>query len=487
MSTPTPPPPEKKKRGPWYLALFALLGALFGHFYAQRAIDHDADDTPHPAQAVQAALEVARTDIADAGTAEPMDAGDVEATAPPTPGSKPSLTTGFCAADDLEPAYARPSLHAYVMDHVEKTDHAALAQAEFELGMSHRFAPDGGLVDPGVPDHARPFVEREMQDHADRAASWVLRFELDQATENLRNALEDIQHAESLDPNAAALPLAEAELLRVSGDAAGAGRALEAYVKLQPGDGRMKRRAALLGVEADIEADYRSANIGGLVVRTTPEFAQANDLERVLETIRDEREQAAHFTGFPARDPLSVVILPSRTELMAMSCVNEWAGGYYDGTIKLIEGPNHALPKVELRHELVHAVALSRLPSDRPLWFTEGLADYFSTPKKLHAQKEKLLAMNHTLIPIDSLVGTLQIMNTADAELAYAESDVLVALMIDERGLTVVPEALHKLEARADPTQLDALTLGHPISSEAFFQLLEKRMGSSTAHEALPR
>jgi hypothetical protein len=90
------------------------------------------------------------------------------------------------------------------------------------------------------------------------------------------------------------------------------------------------------------------------------------------------------------------------------------------------------------------------------------------------------MATNHTLIPIDSLVGTLQIMNTADAELAYAESDVLVALMIDERGPSVVPDALHKLQDRADPTKLAELTLGHPISSEAFFQMLEKRMGSST-------
>ena len=73
----------------------------------------------------------------------------------------------------------------------------------------------------------------------------------------MRGAFDAIQHAESLDPQAAAFPLAEAELLRVSGDPAGASRALNTYAKLQPGDARMQRRAALLGVEADIEADYR--------------------------------------------------------------------------------------------------------------------------------------------------------------------------------------------------------------------------------------
>ncbi|MBS2031083.1 MAG: hypothetical protein JST54_24490 [Deltaproteobacteria bacterium] len=480
MTTPSPPP-EKKKSGPWYLAIFALLGALFGHFYIQRVLDHRDDPEPDPSTTVAAALNLPKPQPVDAGPAEPPDAGTAEAVAPTsTDGGKPNLAQGFCVPEDQEPPFSRPSLMSYLLDHTPLDERPPLFDAQVDLGLGHRTFADGGAAPPGSPEHARPYIEQQLQAHPDHASAWVLRFELARATGDLRGAIDAIHKAESLDPQAAAFPLAEAELLRISGDPAGASRALQAYSTLQPGDARMQRRAALLGVEADIEADYRSANIGGLVVRASPEFAKANDLERIVEIVRDEREEAGRFTGFTPSDPLSVVILPSRTELMAVSCVNEWAGGYYDGTIKLVEGPKHALPRVDLRHELVHAVALSRLPSDKPLWFTEGVADYFSTPKKLHGQKEKLMAMNHTLIPIDSLVGTLQIMNSADAELAYAESDVLVALMIDERGPDVVPEALHKLEDRTDPTKLAEATLGHPISSEAFFQLLEKRIGPST-------
>ena len=216
------------------------------------------------------------------------------------------------------------------------------------------------------------------------------------------------------------------------------------------------------------------------MVRTSAEFAKTNDLERVVEIVRDEREEAARFTGFPAQDPLSVVILPSRTELMAVSCVNEWAGGFYDGTIKLVEGPNHALPRVELRHELVHAVALSRLPSDKPLWFTEGVADNFSTPKKLHGQKEKLMATEPHDDP-HRLTGG----HAADHEQRRRRAGLRRERRPggpDDRRARPGRGARGAAQARGptDPTKLAEATLGHPISSEAFFQLLEKRMGSST-------
>jgi hypothetical protein len=159
---------------------------------------------------------------------------------------------------------------------------------------------------------------------------------------------------------------------------------------------------------------------------------------------------------------------------MAVSCVNEWAGGLYDGTVKLVEIPGHGIPVLALRHELLHAVALSDLPSGRPLWFTEGVADTFASPARQHTKVEQLMLRNQTAIPVSSLVDTLQVLDAPDAELSYAESDALVAMLLDARGPQVIHDALEYLRHGGDPTQLDAQLLGHPITVEELLAFLAR-------------
>jgi hypothetical protein len=143
----------------------------------------------------------------------------------------------------------------------------------------------------------------------------------------------------------------------------------------------------------------------------------------------------------------------------------------------VVELPGHALNEVDLRHELVHAVALSRLPSSRPLWFTEGLADYLATPRRQHPRAEALLLRNRTMIPVASLVGTLQGMGSADAELAYAESDALVALLVDERGDRAIASALDVLRAGGKADKLDEAVLGHAVTADELLEFLQRRAG----------
>lgn len=133
-------------------------------------------------------------------------------------------------------------------------------------------------------------------------------------------------------------------------------------------------------------------------------------------------DEAAQLVGPPARSSLTVVLYPSRSELLAVSCYPMWAGGYFDGNVVL---PVDAAPK-SLRHEVLHATLGAR--GRAPIWFEEGAAQAFEGKKPDEKSWRQLLA-SRTWIPFSSLERSLTDFATADAKLAYAQSHAMVLLL----------------------------------------------------------
>ena len=71
-------------------------------------------------------------------------------------------------------------------------------------------------------------------------------------------------------------------------------------------------------------------------------------------------------------------MLQDRSELLATTCGKNWAGGIYDGVIKLFLNEDGSLPNIRtVQHELIHATLERNFPNRAPMWFEEGLAELF--------------------------------------------------------------------------------------------------------------
>jgi hypothetical protein len=131
----------------------------------------------------------------------------------------------------------------------------------------------------------------------------------------------------------------------------------------------------------------------------------------------------------------------------------EWGGGGAVGEDLIVIPldrsplPDMDLPQVTI-HELTHIAlerAYGRLPV--PRWFHEGLAMTLSGELSFNEQVAVSRAVfTGKLMPLDS-VAEVNRFDAGEAELAYGESHLAVAWMIDRYGLDGIPELLQTLRS----------------------------------------
>jgi tetratricopeptide (TPR) repeat protein len=87
------------------------------------------------------------------------------------------------------------------------------------------------------------------------------------------------------------------------------------------------------------------------------------------------------------------VVLLANQEFFDITGSPDWAGGVYEGHIKVPVGNyNLDILKIVLCHEYVHAVIYDRLAHRCPWWLNEGLAQYFSGDKQGNKRKLQIAA-----------------------------------------------------------------------------------------------
>ena len=115
-----------------------------------------------------------------------------------------------------------------------------------------------------------------------------------------------------------------------------------------------------------------------------------------------------------------------------------WAGGLYDGKIRLpIKGAEHEeeLLRRVLLHEYTHAVVHSITPRC-PLWLNEGLAEYFSNPDGRRIGQ---------VIPLNHLERGFPSRNPRALAIAYIESYSAVSYLVERYRLQSIRELLESL------------------------------------------
>lgn len=198
-----------------------------------------------------------------------------------------------------------------------------------------------------------------------------------------------------------------------------------------------------LAVEKGMEKEY-----GGHFVITF-EGGENDDLGgEVLEVLEDAYNwiglQLDHYP-----EQRVTVILYSRRQFSELTNSPDWAGGLYDGKIRL---PVGGIASVDARvrgllyHEYMHVVVRDIVGNNVPAWLNEGLAEV--AERHVTAAPVEVLPLarqQDKLLPLQALEQSFHKLEGMQVALAYEQSYAVVSFLIERYGWHNVRDLLFAL------------------------------------------
>jgi len=224
-----------------------------------------------------------------------------------------------------------------------------------------------------------------------------------------------------------------------------------------------------LAVEQEMDKEY-----GGHFIVT---FDGEQNTELGAEVL-DVLEDAYNWIGsqldhYP--EERVTVILYSRQQFSQLTNSPDWAGGLYDGKIRLpVGGIDNISDQVRglLYHEYMHVVLRDIAGKNLPTWLNEGLAELaeaeFGAPDMhLYRQARK----QQQLFSLSTLEGSFQQLSGMQVFLAYQQSYAVVRFMLDNYGWQPLRDLLFAFAAGESVQQAFASALGvYGLSYQSFEQ-----------------
>ena len=169
------------------------------------------------------------------------------------------------------------------------------------------------------------------------------------------------------------------------------------------------------------------------------------------------------------------VILYSNKQFHDITRAPAWAGGGYDGRIRLpiagaLKSPQ-ALDRVVV-HEYVHSVVRTAGGDQVPAWINEGLASHLEPGDKTWVARA--LKVSSARIPLEDLVEGFGGFDGDTALLAYAESQVAGQLLVERLS----PYVGAFLQLLGNGYTVDQALSRHGVPPEEFYAEWRKRVGA---------
>ena len=157
------------------------------------------------------------------------------------------------------------------------------------------------------------------------------------------------------------------------------------------------------------------------------------------------------------------VVLYRREGFDALTGLGEWAGGAFDGTVRIpvedLAREERALASV-LRHELAHAFVLKSGGRKVPGWLNEGLAQWLEPERARSLERARATLEGAERFTLEQLSGSLaSFKGNAEVARAYAQSLLAVDVLAAQYGERI-PFALVAAckESRAPAEEFQKLT-----------------------------
>lgn len=210
----------------------------------------------------------------------------------------------------------------------------------------------------------------------------------------------------------------------------------ETALKLSPG----RREIIELLAKSRREMTVESAMDRGHSSRFDLTYDPGVDTGFALDVL-DVLESAANLVGaelghFPeARVPVGIY---KRDDFKTVTDSPDWAGGFYDGKIRLPFGilkEITPLMRGVLFHEYAHVVIFDLTRGNCPLWLNEGIAEMFARQQYNRPMAEfGRAARKQAFADFRKLESSFNSLSTTDAGLAYQQSYALVNYMVTTYG-----------------------------------------------------
>lgn len=369
---------------------------------------------------------------------------------PPTPTSVPIKPTlgqfqeGFCAPEGDEIARPERMLLRRLRDEADARRQRAAGFDADETALIMTTLTSASLSNEQKLDRAQAFARQ----HPSSLWSQVIIALVAKAVGQGEVERTALRRVRELSPHDAAAGLAVALATRHSPDLDEAIDGLTDFLAAEPTPA-LARLKARLEVQRDLQRTYTRRTRRGVTMLWPAEALTSTQADDVLIAIDQALDDAAKRTGSSRRETLTVVVYPGRSELLAVSCVPTWAGGLFDGVLRLVVSEDAlGVRRKTLLHETLHA-QLTPFAPQAPKWFHEGVAEAFADERDDARGPWALMVKNKVWVPFESLDGSFTVLNGPDAQLAYAQSLGMVDFLEATCGPSALAEAIAAFQTGA--------------------------------------
>ena len=243
------------------------------------------------------------------------------------------------------------------------------------------------------------------------------------------------------DPSLTAASLLLGEILYRAADLDGAIGVYEQALAREPGDARLIARLEAWRREAAVHETFSSriANHFTILFEGPADQPMAARVSEMLESVY---WQVGGAIGAYPRDVLTV-ILYSKEQFRDVTQSPSWAGGLYDGRIRVPVAGRVAEKDLRrvLTHEFTHAVVYSLAPRGVPQWLNEGLAVLMERGGTAPPAQPADAAVP----PLAQIEGSFAKFSPEEARAAYATSAAAAQALLDRAGPMVIYNLLTNL------------------------------------------
>ena len=257
-------------------------------------------------------------------------------------------------------------------------------------------------------------------------------------TDDVRRLLVD---ALKIEPSLTPASLLLGSVLYQSGDLDGAIETYQRALVFNPNHPQLTRQLEAWRKEAELHSGFRQA-LGDHFTVMFEGPAEAELASRAVAVLEaDYWRIGTALSIYPSS--VTTVILYTREQFRDITRSPSWAGGSFDGRIRVpVQGAlqNRAEFERVLAHEFTHALIQSVAARGVPTWLHEGLADCFDGSD--NRRKEQQLREAEARVPLSRLERSFEALSAKEAALAYAESAVAVHKLLEDPGPLAVANLL---------------------------------------------
>jgi tetratricopeptide (TPR) repeat protein len=285
-------------------------------------------------------------------------------------------------------------------------------------------------------------------------------------------AISALKKALAYDPKFAPAAVLLAQVAYAAADLDLAIQSMEKARALAPGEPYILQQLEQWKKEASVHGQL--AERAGVRFRVLFEGGTHQALgDRVADLLESAYWRVGNTLNSYPGETLTVLLYTNR-QFQDITRAPAWAGGRYDGRIRLAVGGAMRAPDVLERvvvHELVHAMIANIAPRNVPAWVHEGLASVLESDDRTWVQTA--LARTREIFPLDDLAGGFSDLDGHQALVAYAESAVAADLLRERLGLSLGSF----LEMLGSGYTVDQALSNFDVQPEDFYEEWRRRVG----------